>query len=83
MKLSYECWRRQLRMQDLFYTALKETLSEMRLLALYKLQRMVAKIAPADEADDSESNVDAEREELGIYRGGKRCQSRLVVAKTM
>ena len=37
MKLSYECWRHQLRMQDLFYSALTETLSELRLLALYKL----------------------------------------------
>ena len=58
MKLSYECWRRQLRMQDLFYSALKETLSEMRLLALYKLQRLVAKIAPTEpEPDDSESHI--------------------------
>ena len=57
MKLSYECWRLQLRMQDLFYSALKETLSEMRLLALYKLQRMVARAAPADAPASSESNI--------------------------
>ena len=57
MKLAYECWRGQLKMQDLFYAALKETLSEMRLLALYKLQRMVARLAPADGTDGSESNL--------------------------
>ena len=32
--------------------------------------------------DDRESNADAAREELGIYRGGRRCQSKLVMAKT-
>ena len=43
MKLAYECWLQQITLQDIWYTALRQTIFQLRKVALYKLQRIVAK----------------------------------------
>ena len=41
MKLGYECWKRNCKLEDLIKAAISKTIDESRILSLYNLQKQV------------------------------------------
>ena len=41
MKIGYQCWRQKCKPHDVFYMAIQRTLSDMKTLAEFKLQKMI------------------------------------------